>query len=1023
MLPLCRRLLALLFLPGLLFALVPGRVVAQADGPPVAFSLRNTGDTIDCGYAVDNRGTLTVSTLGAPKGDLGRARAHWVSRDTIVWDVIGAPAFSYALHVDPEGEITLDADEIRGGVTVPLSLSPEGPDDALRALFPHLVGFSTLKLDPAALNNVPEYLRGQVVVSARDVEGRLVDATALQIPGVLGDLFFYDGPLGVSFDGDIPTIRVWAPTARRVALQRFADSGADTQPVLSPMSFDEQTGVWSISGDASWKGQFYLFEVEVYVPGEQVVLTNLVTDPYSLSLSTNSTRSQIVNLSDSALKPAGWDALVKPALEAPEDIVLYELHVRDFSSFDETVPEGLRGGFRAFTVADSNGMRHLRELADAGLTHIHLLPVFDIATIEEDPSRRVDLRLKELAALPPDSDRQQALLHWIRDKDGFNWGYDPFHYTVPEGSYSTQPDGPQRIVEFREMVQALSRSGLRVVMDVVYNHTHASGQSEKSVLDKIVPGYYHRLDEKGLVTTSTCCANTATEHAMMEKLMIDSVLTWASQYKIDGFRFDLMGHHMKRNMLKLRAALDGLTIANDGVDGRAIYLYGEGWNFGEVANSARGENAIQLNMAGTGIGTFSDRLRDAVRGGGPFDDPRLQGFASGLFTDPSDFHQGDAGFQRWKLLEYSDWIRLGLAGNLKSYRLSNREGYELTGEQVRYNGMPTGYTLDPQEQIVYVSAHDNATLFDTIQLKAPASASVQERARMVMMALSLTALSQGIPFFHAGDELLRSKSLDRNSYNSSDWFNRIDWSGQSNTFGSGLPPASDNKDHWWIMQPLLANPALRPDPATMAATYASFREMIAIRKSTPLFRLRSAEDVQRMVSFFNTGPDQLPGLIVMSISDNGPTRLDPNIGQVIVLFNARNEDVSYSVPQLSGAALNLHDIQERSTDARVARASFTSASATFNVPARTTSVFVGGQPQVGAPGSDVTTATPTPGSTATPTPGPAAAPDLVATAAPTTTASPARAPGGGLSPATLFGASAAAILGIAAGLYFARRRK
>ena len=185
------------------------------------------------------------------------------------------------------------------------------------------------------------------------------------------------------------------------------------------------------------------------------------------------------------------------------------------------------------------------------------------------------------------------------------------------------------------------------------------------MLDRIVPGYYQRLDPAtGAVETSTCCANTATEHLMMGKLLLDSVLTWATQYKVDGFRFDLMGHQPKALMVELRHALDRLTPRRDGVDGQRVFLYGEGWNFGEVADNARFVQASQLNMAGTGIATFSDRLRDAVRGGGPFDaDPRIQGFASGLFTDPNESPaNGTAAEQRARLLHYQDLIRLGLAG-------------------------------------------------------------------------------------------------------------------------------------------------------------------------------------------------------------------------------------------------------------------------------------------------------------------------------------------------------------------------
>lgn len=915
------------------------------NGPPFVMKVAEGGE-VYVGYNAGS-GEVTISTAGAPKGDISRARAYWVDAETIVWNVIGTPRYRYALFSDPAGAIKLTPQGVMGGQRFDLTFTPAGPGPAL-AKFPHLTGFSAFKLPPLDRARLIGLTRGQLVVAMYDENHQPLDATRVQIPGALDALFPYDGPLGVTIEDGLPTIRVWAPTARQVRLHRFADADPDTRAVVLPMTLDAATGVWSIRGEASWIGQYYLFEVDVYVPSEGRVVTNLVTDPYSVSLSANSTRSQIIDLNDPALQPPGWETLPKPPLAAPEDVVLYELHVRDFSILDETVPADLRGTFRAFTVRESVGMRHLAELAEAGVTHVHLLPAFDIATIEEIRERQVPLPYEQLRALPPDSPEQQALIEPIRDLDGFNWGYDPYHYSVPEGSYSTNPDGQQRILEFREMVQALNQTGLRVVMDVVYNHTNASGQNPRSVLDRIVPGYYHRLDGDGNVTTSTCCANTATEHRMMEKLMVDSVVLWAKQYKVDGFRFDLMGHHMKDNMLAVRAALDALTLERDGVDGTSMIVYGEGWNFGEVANNMRGINATQFNMAGTGIGTFSDRLRDAARGGGPFDDPRLQGFISGLATDPSDFPQGTPDAQRIKLLAETDLIKLGLAGNLKTYRMVNYEGRTVPGEQIKYRGAAGGYTLDPQEQIVYVSAHDNETLFDAVQLKAAATTPIVERARMAQLGLSLTALAQGIPFFHAGDELLRSKSLDRNSYNSSDWFNRIDWRGQENTFGSGLPPAGDNQSNWPIMAPLLASPDLKPDATLMRATYDHFREMLRIRRSTPLFRLRTAAEVEQMVSFFNHGPDQIPGLIVMSISDNGPTRLDPNIGQVVVLFNARPDPVTITIPELANGDLRLHDVQVASSDERVTQSRY-SADGTFSVPGRTTAVFVGARPLVAAP--------------------------------------------------------------------------
>ncbi len=488
------------------------------------------------------------------------------------------------------------------------------------------------------------------------------------------------------------------------------------------MAWDPATGVWTITGDPSWMYQFYLFEVEVYVHATGQVEHNLVTDPYAFSLAMNSTRSQIVDLNDPLLKPAGWELLEKPALPAPEDISIYEIHVRDFSVNDPLVPDELKGTYKAFTLDGTYGMNHLEALEAAGLTHLHLLPVFDIATINENKAEWQAPDPAVLETYPPDSDQQQAAVTLYEELDGFNWGYDPFHYTTPEGSYAPIRTATTRIVEFREMVQALNEMGLRVVMDVVYNHTNASGQAEKSVLDRIVPGYYHRLNDHGQVETSTCCANTASEHNMMEKLMIDSLVIWATQYKIDAFRFDLMGHHMKRNMEEVRATLDALNLGVDGVDGETIYIYGEGWNFGEVADNARGENATQLNLGGTGIGTFSDRLRDAVRGGGPFDGGedliRRQGFANGLCYDPNALNSGSPQ-ELETLLLLSDQIRVGMAGNLAMYQFIDRYGNLVTGAEVDYNGQPAGYTQDPQEDITYISKHDNQTLFDNNAYKTP----------------------------------------------------------------------------------------------------------------------------------------------------------------------------------------------------------------------------------------------------------------------------------------------------------------
>lgn len=904
-----------------------GNVLAE----PQQFTVDTDGNAVYFGYdAVNN--SSTISTTGAPVGNLTKQRAIWIDRQTILWRISGGSGLTYALVHSRDATLALSPEGIENGVEIPLRFVSDKPDVEILRQYPHLRDYAVFRVtetDPARL---AEVLKGQTAVIARSLSGRAVDATGLQIPGVLDDLFPYDGELGVTFDGDIPTLRLWAPTAQAVRVNLY-DTERASYANQVPMNWDAATGVWSVTGTADWKNKYYVYEVKVFAPYTGKIATNLVTDPYSFSLSINSQRSQIVDLTDAALKPQGWDSLAKPPLDAPEDIVIYELHIRDFSISDSTVPEELRGTYKAFTVKDSNGMKHLSALAEAGLTHLHLLPAFDIASVNEDKSTWQTVDEAALKALPPDSDQQSIAVSAVTGSDGFNWGYDPLHYTAPEGSYATNPNGTPRIVEFREMVQSLNQSGLRVVMDVVYNHTNASGQSPNSVLDRVVPGYYHRLNGDGNVEKSTCCENTATEHDMMRKLMVDSVVTWAKQYKVDGFRFDLMGHHMLADMVAVRAALDALTLETDGVDGKSIYVYGEGWDFGEVATNARGKNATQLNIAGTGIGVFNDRLRDGVRGGSPFSDPRDQGFATGLTLTNNANEKRNAEDQQIQLNNYTDHIRLGLAGNLASFELVRADGSTVPGRLISYNSAPAGYTADPQENIVYVSAHDNQTLFDAVQIKAPADATLADRIRMNNLALSLDMFSQGIPFFHAGDDILRSKSFDHNSYNSGDWYNKLDWTYESNNFGVGLP--LEGTGQWDLYKPLLADPDLAPTKADITTASAVFREFLGIRKSSKLFRLETADQVKRAVTFLNNGPSATPGLIVMRLTD--ADNLDANYKELVVLFNARPEQVSFSDSSLVGE-YTLHAIQQNSADELVRGASYSNS--TFTVPARTAAVFV-----------------------------------------------------------------------------------
>lgn len=870
----------------------------------------------------------------------GKAQAHWLRRGIIAWPVEPGAERIYQLHYDPTGGIRLTPKGLRGGKVIPLEYAGEQLSPDLSEQFPHLRYSIVLRIPLEHLGLVKEVLKGQQAVSVISEDGTLIGATGVQIPGVLDDLYANDEALGVIWKEDIPTLRVWAPTARSVTLRLFPDSKQETGSMSIPMEWEAETGIWSASGEAGWANQFYLYEVEVYVRQAGKVVRNLVTDPYSISLATNSARSQIVDLQAASLKPQGWDSLEKPALASPTDIVIYELHVRDFSAWDPSVPETQRGTYLAFTQEDSNGMRHLKRLAQAGLTHVHLMPVFDFATVNENKSAWVAPNYEQMRSYPPDAEMQQAAIARVRHKDNYNWGYDPYHFTTPEGSYATDPNGSTRIQQFRQMVMALNQTGLRLVMDVVYNHTHASGQSEKSVLDRVVPGYYHRLDANGKVASSTCCHNTASEHAMMEKLMVDSLLTWARAYKVDGFRFDLMGHHMLRNMQKVRQALNALSVEEDGVDGKAIYLYGEGWNFGEVANNARGANATQHNLAGTGIGTFNDRVRDAVRGGTPFGDVREQGFATGLYSHPNGAFDWPLEGQKVRLLELSDVVRVNLAGNLADYRLVNTEGWQVRGAEVYYNGAPAGYTQRPQENVVYVSSHDNTTLFDAIQYKARLDASMHERVRMQNLALNIVALSQGVIFFHAGSEMLRSKSLDRDSFDSGDWFNKLDFTYESNNWGVGLPRKEVNGANWPLMKERLSKPELKPGREHILATRDHFEAMLRVRKSSALFRLRTAEQIQQRVRFHNTGPGQIPGLIVMTLRDDGAEKLDERYDLIVALFNAAKERQTIVVQDLPDAYLWLHPVLAESGDPLVRQATYDPAAKRFSVPGLTTAVFV-----------------------------------------------------------------------------------
>ncbi|MEU1863235.1 pullulanase-type alpha-1,6-glucosidase [Streptomyces gardneri] len=866
---------------------------------------------------------LLPTVGGAPNLDLTKAEAQWIDRNTVVWKVKTTDATSQQLVYAKDGGISV-TDGALSSEGQWLRLAPAALTDAQKAKYPHLRDYPAFTLDARDADRVRDSLRGQLLATQRAANGALLAATGVQTAGVLDDLYAKKAAgaaFGPVFRGGKVGLSVWAPTARSVALE------LDGRTV--PMRRDDSSGVWSVTGPKSWTGKPYRYVVKVWAPSVQEVVENKVTDPYSTALTTDSARSLAVDLTDPKLAPSGWKGLKKPAAVPLRDAQIQELHIRDFSIADPTAKADHKGTYLAFTDRNSKGSQHLKALAASGTSYVHLLPAFDIGTIPEKKSGQTAPAC-DLKVYAPDSEEQQACVAAAAAKDAYNWGYDPLHYTVPEGSYATDPEGTRRTVEFRQMVQALNGDGLRTVMDVVYNHTVAAGQSDKSVLDKIVPGYYQRLQADGSVATSTCCANTAPENAMMGKLVVDSVVTWAKDYKVDGFRFDLMGHHPKANILAVRKALDELTVARDGVDGKSIVLYGEGWNFGEIADDSRFVQATQKNMAGTGVATFSDRARDAVRGGGPFDeDPGVQGFASGLFTDPnSSTANGSPEQQKARLLHYQDLIKVGLTGNLASYTFTDTSGRTVKGSEVDYNGAPAGYAAAPGDALAYADAHDNETLYDALAFKLPADTSPADRARAQVLAMATATLSQGPALSQAGSDLLRSKSLDRNSYDSGDWFNAIHWDCRDgNGFGRGLPPAPDNKAKWSYGKPLLVNPALTVGCEQIDGASAAYRDLQKIRTTEPVFSLATTGQVQDALTFPLSGRDETPGVITM------------RLGDLVVVLNATPRSTSQKVADLAGRGYALHPVQANGADAVVKSSSYEAASGTFTVPARTVAVF------------------------------------------------------------------------------------
>ncbi len=898
---------------------------------------------------------ITTSELAQVKKDFA---AHWLTNNLILLPKSSGDSSFSLVRFDQTNESA--------------KLSPVAMPVWLAEKFPQLKEFQAFQhaLTP---KQSKQWLKSALMVVIKEkpkdkAEGqitsdnmRISHVSYVQTANVIDDLYTASksdanevADLGATIIGNTVTFKLWAPTATQVKVLLFNADKTSTQPSSLTLTEDSNTGIWSGKVTKSTE-IYYQYQLSVYHPKSQKVETLIVTDPYSLSLSVNSEYSHVIDLKSTSNKPKGWDEQVENLVKNPEDNIFYETHIRDFSAHDDSLEnKALQGKYGAFTHSQktaSNGIKHLKSLRDAGINNIHLLPTFDIGTVNEDSEAVIALsdsiskvcqRLSiaaiceqnidqsqsiasYLSTLPTDQTTIQEIISALREFDNYNWGYDPFHYTVPEGSYAVNPEGSARIIEFREMVQSIHALGFRVIMDVVYNHTHQAGLAPTAILDKIVPNYYHRLNPvSGDIEQSTCCDNTATERAMMEKLMIDSLVVWARDYKIDGFRFDLMAHQPKEAMLRARTAVQAVD--------EDTYFYGEGWNFGEVANNQRFVQASQLELGGSEIGTFTDRLRDAVRGGA-FNavgegHRKSQGIGNGRGTIANEL-------QYESLSEYylmMDQIRIGLAGNLANYPLMNRQGENVTGKDIPYGDQPTGYALDPADTINYVSKHDNQALWDNNQYRIAFDVSTHDRVRMQLQSLAFPLFAQGIPFLHMGSELLRSKSFLRDSYDYSDWFNKVDFSKQSNNYNVGLPPRDKDEANWPMIKTVLKKNQGRDhvSPADIEFSSAVFMDLVKIRMSSPLFRLTNESEIIKRVKFHNVGTEQQLGIIAMSIKG------DEQSPSVFVIFNTSNETKQQAFDY--AAQYQLHPVYLQGVDQRVKQSQITSQG--FSVPALTTAVFI-----------------------------------------------------------------------------------
>lgn len=526
------------------------------------------------------------------------------------------------------------------------------------------------------------------------------------------EAFAYDGDdLGAVYSKESTRFRVWAPVAAEVSLNLYEAGDGDNLMETIPMQADEK-GTWVYEKQGDLNGVYYTYSVK---NGDTV---NETVDLYARSTGVNGNRGMILDLD--ATDPEGFAEDKRPEFGNDTDAVIYELHIRDLSS-DASSGIQNTGKFLGLTetgTTNSDGLATgLDHMKDLGITHVQLQPSYDYATIDETKL----------------------------DSNQFNWGYDPKNYNVPEGSYSTDPyNGEVRVKEMKEMVQTLHENGIRVIMDVVYNHTY---NTEESWFQKTVPDYYYRKNGDNYSNASGCGNETASERAMMRKYMVESVVYWAEEYHIDGFRFDLMGIHDMDTMMAIREALNEVD--------PTIIIYGEGWTSGEAAIDSSRQATKNHTYLMDRVGAFSDDIRDGIKG--------------------NVFDALDKGFVNGKEgMEES--IKFSVAGATENGQV------DLSAHEKSDNF----WSGQPGQSINYVSCHDNLTLWDKLAI-SNADDTEEDRIKMNKLASAIMYTAQGVPFMQAGEEMLRTKpsdssstGFDENSYCSPDSTNSLKWDNKGN---------------------------------------------------------------------------------------------------------------------------------------------------------------------------------------------------------------------------------------------------